>query len=221
MSAQQFRQEVAGLTRDEVAERVLEVLRELSLSIDSDGFRLRLKPLYGGCWGYGVCQLASLARFSGGLDAVSYFVLDAGSRFVLGTGETKAEALEQGRMVLATFGPRLQREYAQHVQAVLASRRAKEEERQAAMLARRGAVAEKVKSIPRRRRQIFEESQGKCHYCQTVLTLDGKWHIEHKMPRALGGGSEPGNLVASCVPCNMKKRDRTDAEFIAAQKVAA
>lgn len=71
----------------------------------------------------------------------------------------------------------------------------------------------KVKSIPRRRKQIFEASEGKCHYCATVLTLDGKWHIEHKMPKALGGSNERTNLVASCVPCNLAKRDTTDVEF--------
>jgi 5-methylcytosine-specific restriction endonuclease McrA len=70
-----------------------------------------------------------------------------------------------------------------------------------------------VKSISRRRQRIFDESGGRCHYCSTPLTLDGKWHIEHKMPRALGGDDEPGNLVAACVPCNFKKRDTTDLEF--------
>jgi 5-methylcytosine-specific restriction endonuclease McrA len=67
--------------------------------------------------------------------------------------------------------------------------------------------------VPRRRQRIFDASQGKCHYCGTALTLDGKWHIEHKMPKALMGTDEPTNLVASCVPCNTKKRDRTDIEF--------
>mgnify|MGYP002131024543 CR=1 FL=1 len=42
----------------------------------------------------------------------------------------------------------------------------------------------------------------------------------HKMPRALLGGNERSNLVASCVSCNMQKKDKTDAEFIA-QKGAA
>lgn len=70
-------------------------------------------------------------------------------------------------------------------------------------------------SIPKRRREIFDKSQGKCHYCATPLTLDGKWHIEHMQPKALLGPNDKSNLVASCVPCNMKKRDMTAEEFIA------
>lgn len=70
-----------------------------------------------------------------------------------------------------------------------------------------------IKKVGRRRRQIFEASEGKCHYCACELELEGKWHVEHKMPRALGGGDEPTNLVAACIPCNMKKRDSTDVEF--------
>jgi 5-methylcytosine-specific restriction endonuclease McrA len=69
--------------------------------------------------------------------------------------------------------------------------------------------------IPKRRQAIFEKSDGRCHYCSTVLTLDGKWHVEHMMPRALNGSDEIGNLVAACVTCNLAKRDRTALEFVA------
>lgn len=72
------------------------------------------------------------------------------------------------------------------------------------------------RKVSKRAAAVFGASAGKCHYCEAALVLDGKWHIEHKMPRALFGGSEQANLVASCVPCNRKKRDRTDLEFIAA-----
>lgn len=63
------------------------------------------------------------------------------------------------------------------------------------------------------RRQVFDASGGKCAYCDTALQLDGKWHIDHRMPRALMGSDEPTNLTAACVPCNLAKRDRTDIEF--------
>lgn len=77
------------------------------------------------------------------------------------------------------------------------------------------------KKVPRRRLAIFNASEGKCHYCSTPLDLHGKWHIEHKMPKALMGGDEPSNLVASCAPCNFQKRDKTDLEFIAMQAQVA
>lgn len=69
------------------------------------------------------------------------------------------------------------------------------------------------RKITKRAKAVFEASEGKCHYCGTVLTLDGRWHIEHKFPRALFGGSEQENLVAACAPCNHAKRDKTDLEF--------
>lgn len=74
--------------------------------------------------------------------------------------------------------------------------------------------------VPKRRQAVFDKSEGKCHYCATSLTIGGKWHIEHKMPRALLGGSEQSNLVASCVSCNLRKRDKTDLEFIAKEAAA-
>jgi hypothetical protein len=69
--------------------------------------------------------------------------------------------------------------------------------------------------VSRRRRTIFEASKGRCHYCGTGLDLTGKWHIEHQLPRALGGGDDRLNLVAACVPCNLGKSDRTAIEFVA------
>ncbi|MDP9126099.1 MAG: HNH endonuclease, partial [Pseudomonadota bacterium] len=68
--------------------------------------------------------------------------------------------------------------------------------------------------ISRRRQEVFARSQGRCHYCRTSLMLAGGWHIEHQLPRALGGGDEPLNLVAACAPCNLAKRDRTALEYL-------
>ena len=76
-------------------------------------------------------------------------------------------------------------------------------------------AAARPKSVPKRRREIFEKSGGKCHYCGVALALDGAWHIEHMQPKALLGSNQKSNLVASCVPCNSKKRDMTAEEFIA------
>jgi 5-methylcytosine-specific restriction endonuclease McrA len=76
---------------------------------------------------------------------------------------------------------------------------------------------EEPRSVSRRRREIFERSAGKCHYCGTPLTLVGKWHVEHQQPRALGGGDDPLNLVAACVRCNLAKSDRTALEFVVQQ----
>lgn len=92
----------------------------------------------------------------------------------------------------------------------LDERNARDEARDVIALAQRQS---KPRRVTKRAKAVFEASEGKCHYCGTVLTLDGRWHIEHKMPRALFGGSEQENLVASCAPCNHAKRDKTDLEF--------
>lgn len=69
-------------------------------------------------------------------------------------------------------------------------------------------------SVSRRRLEVFERSHGRCHYCAAALTLDGAWHVEHQLPRALGGGDDVLNLVAACVRCNLRKGDKTGLEFI-------
>jgi hypothetical protein len=78
-----------------------------------------------------------------------------------------------------------------------------------------------VRQVSRRRREVFARSEGRCHYCRAVLTLEGRWHVEHMVPRALGGDEAAGNLVAACVPCNLAKRDRTALEFVAGSERAA
>ena len=45
---------------------------------------------------------------------------------------------------------------------------------------------------------------GLCRYCNIVADS-----IDHVLPRRQGGGNEPENLVACCLPCNKRKRNRT------------
>lgn len=187
--------------------------------------QVRRKPLIGGSFGSGKYLLASHNCIATGLDRAYYMVLEERTWLVVGGGDSIAKALQSARIFLGSVD---QRQYALYV-AELAVRRvvvkeAEDKERLEARLAwieeQRKERGEPVKSIPRRRRQIFEASNGQCHYCATPLTLDGRWHIEHKMPKALMGGNEPSNLVAACAPCNHKKRDRTDQEFIASRNAA-
>lgn len=184
------------------------------------GNRLRTKPLVGGYFGAAGFVLASFNTTLSGLDEPLYFVMHASSGLVLSGGDTKIAALAVARRLFRYVGTaRL---------ASLAARFAADCERIAAEQRRARTQTEedtedteevvslrgRVRSIPKRRRQIFDAAGGKCHYCSDALVLDGKWHIEHKMPKALMGGNESTNLVASCVACNVKKRDRTDIEFM-------
>jgi 5-methylcytosine-specific restriction endonuclease McrA len=195
-------------------------LREMGCKLRSIGNSAKYKPLIGGCWGGGRFLMASTLSSSSGLWEVTYFVVDAASGFPIAFSRRgKADALALAREGLVNLGDDLAAQCAQqekdHAAHEAASVAYWEEIRQrnAEFDAAQARPRKLVDSIPRRRRKIFEESGGKCHYCSTPLTLDGKWHIEHKMPKALGGGNEPGNLVASCVPCNHKKCDTTDIEF--------
>lgn len=165
---------------------------------------MRHRPIFGGIFGMGRYALATLPCVSRGLHAVRYMVIEPAAGSVISVAEEKTEALSRARQVLKAL------------QMVAA--RAK------------GQTAEQgllwpVESLPidnagtpskasRRRREIFDRSNGLCHYCGTALRQDGKWHVEHQMPRALGGTDEPANLVASCVSCNLRKKDKTALEYV-------
>lgn len=60
---------------------------------------------------------------------------------------------------------------------------------------------------------IFAAQDGRCYYCSTPLGDD--WHAEHKTPLARGGSNWPENMCCSCVPCNLRKHAKTEAEFVA------
>ena len=182
--------------------------------------RLRKKQLLGGQFtdgSYWVCSSPAVMR---GLDGAMFFVYEGKSEFVIGTGFDRNGAVSIARSILENASlfhlqltiARFVAEREKAEQEELARRKAEHAELERSKRPQRAAT---IRSIPRRRRQIFDSSGGKCHYCQTTLTLDGKWHIDHKMPRALGGDNTPGNLVASCTPCNHEKRDTTDREFLA------
>ena len=50
----------------------------------------------------------------------------------------------------------------------------------------------------------------RCEYCQMHQSLQGAtFHLEHIIPRILGGSSELGNLALACPSCNLHKADRT------------
>lgn len=193
-------------------EKQLDIYVRLASTTKATGADRYTKPLYGGVWGNAEYMLGAILSLENNFPSITYLVFHRASFIAVGLGATKEGALEQARAAVRDRGADIKAlapAVIQHFQ--------QEEERRLEAIRAHYRSERQEKPIPKRRQQIFDKSEGKCHYCGTSLTLDGRWHIEHKMPRALMGGNEPSNLVASCVPCNHKKRDKTDQEFIAQQ----
>ena len=150
---------------------------------------------------------------------VTFTIYERTSGMIFAIARSHASAISRCRERMELIGAerlaRMFSDYRDEDQAAHLARMDEIAANRKAAAAKQAKKAAIPKKIGRRRRAIFEDSKGKCHYCEAALTLDGDWHIEHKFPRALGGTSEPNNLVAACIPCNMAKRDRTDLEFIA------
>jgi 5-methylcytosine-specific restriction endonuclease McrA len=56
---------------------------------------------------------------------------------------------------------------------------------------------------PLNRRAVFARDGGRCQYCSGPAES-----IDHVVPRSRGGLHVWENVVASCRPCNVRKRDR-------------
>lgn len=163
------------------------------------------RPIFGGVFGSGRYRLASQPCILNGLHAVRYLVIEA-SGAVLSIAEDKQQALCDARRALRASG-------------VGVDEAANDPQWEQGELWPGGEVFSSPLEpsqprVSRRRREIFGKSKGCCHYCKAVLTLDGKWHVEHMVPRGLGGADDLLNLVAACEGCNLQKSDRTALEFV-------
>ena len=60
------------------------------------------------------------------------------------------------------------------------------------------------------RQQIVSTRAGqRCEYCQMHQELQGAvFHVEHIVPRSLGGSDELDNLAWACLGCNLTKATR-------------
>jgi len=62
-----------------------------------------------------------------------------------------------------------------------------------------------------RKNVIVGRDRCVCQYCGVRFTTE-ELNLDHVVPRAQGGKTTWENVVASCVPCNNAKRDRTPGE---------
>lgn len=60
--------------------------------------------------------------------------------------------------------------------------------------------------------KLLKLQKGKCACCKEVL--NGKFHLDHHIPLALGGANEDGNIQLLCPPCNMAKGAKHPVDFM-------
>lgn len=164
------------------------------------------RPIMGGIFGQGEFELATQPTISKGLHAVRFLVIQPRAGRVLAIAESKTDALAGARRVLHATGAANDEE-PHWVQPRLWS------DADLSVV----AAEPPPRPVSRRRREVFVRSGGCCHYCGTPQRIDGAWHVEHQLPRALGGADEALNLVAACSSCNLKKSDSTALEFVLAR----
>jgi hypothetical protein len=64
-----------------------------------------------------------------------------------------------------------------------------------------------------KRRAVFERDGRACRYCGRQLEWS-TYHCDHVEPVSKGGSDSLANLAASCIPCNLSKKDRTLAQWM-------
>jgi|CXWL01.1.fsa_nt_gi 5-methylcytosine-specific restriction endonuclease McrA len=60
---------------------------------------------------------------------------------------------------------------------------------------------------------LMKRQQGRCYYC--ALSLHRGWHLDHMIPKSLGGSHGIENRCLSCPSCNVRKHTRSDLQFLA------
>ena len=65
------------------------------------------------------------------------------------------------------------------------------------------------KQMPLTRRNLFQRDGHRCQYCG----FSGeRLSIDHVIPRSRGGGDVWENVTTACLPCNVRKGNRTPRE---------
>lgn len=61
------------------------------------------------------------------------------------------------------------------------------------------------------RRNIYDHYGHRCCYCGEKFSTESL-NLDHVIPRSREGSTTWENIVTSCIPCNLKKANRTPAE---------
>jgi 5-methylcytosine-specific restriction endonuclease McrA len=69
-------------------------------------------------------------------------------------------------------------------------------------------ISHKMKNLRVNRQRLYKRDNNECAYCGSKKELT----IDHIIPKSRGGKNSWGNLITCCLPCNLKKGDKTPDE---------
>lgn len=58
---------------------------------------------------------------------------------------------------------------------------------------------------------LYRTQRGRCWYCG--IALNGKYHVEHRVPLSRGGSNDLRNIVVACADCNLHKHNKLPHEW--------
>lgn len=73
----------------------------------------------------------------------------------------------------------------------------------------------------KRRLAVFERDGGVCHICAQKILVGEAWDLEHRVPLALGGDDDEGNVHPAHVTCHKGKSAQDAANLAKANRVRA
>jgi len=69
-------------------------------------------------------------------------------------------------------------------------------------------ISHKMKNLRVNRQRLYKRDNNECAYCGSKKELT----IDHIIPKSRGGKNSWNNLITCCLPCNLKKGDKTPDE---------
>lgn len=70
---------------------------------------------------------------------------------------------------------------------------------------------DKARKLKKSQWWLNQMNRGICHYCHNKFP-SSQLTMDHVVPLARGGGSNPGNTVPACVNCNREKKLHTPVD---------